>query len=60
MFVIKHKRNHSFYQKTIFKGQRHFVKELKSARMMTYKQACGILSRFKSANDYEIIEVTHV
>lgn len=56
-FVIMHKENKSFYQKTIFKNQRHFVKQVDYARMMTFKQAFNIWEKLNDKEKYVIKEV---
>lgn len=57
MWVIKHKTNNSYYQKTLFGIQKHFVCDINEARKMSLDEAVRILNKFKHSGNYELKEV---
>jgi hypothetical protein len=57
MFIVKNTKNNNYYQKTIFKGQYHFVMSIEEAKRMRFETAQQLISRLPVPEDYEIVEV---
>ena len=56
MWVIKNKSNNSYYQKTLFKGQRHFVTRIEEAKLMSKHEAKERLNNFNYPQYYMLVE----
>jgi len=57
-YFIKNNQYGGYYQKTIFKGQKHFVKDISEARAFPSKKLANeTVLKFNKPQNFEIIKV---
>lgn len=57
MWVIKNKDLGNYYHSTIYKKDRHFVRDIAEAKRMEKKRAKKILDGFNNPDNYELVKV---
>ena len=57
MWVIKSKNWGNYYHSTIYKKDRHFVRDITEAKRMDKKRAKKILDGFNVPENYELVKV---
>lgn len=57
MWVIKNKYLGNYYHSTIYKKDRHFVRDIAEAKRMEKKRAKKILDGFNNPDNYELVKV---
>ncbi len=57
-YFIKNIRYGGYYQRTVFKGQKHFVKDISEARAFPSKKLANeTVLKFNKPQNFEIIKV---